>query len=149
MAEVRPTFPLPGLGRRRSARLTRGLALLVLCGGCGAAEPPVEVQTLDAVIAGLPDATGTPELFASIFAAGAVPSEADRPRLALLNFERVGTPIVRPDGAEAQVQVYDENGQPLGQVQWVFARENGAWKVQQAPLPEPATNRPPTSTAGT
>lgn len=135
----------PGQGAQalwwRSLAWWPGLLGLALAIGCGGSEPPsVPLQNLMSLVQGLPDAMATAESFASVFAPGAVPPEADRQRISLMTFEVVGEPTLRPDGADVQVRVYDQDGKVLGEATWNFVLVENIWRCVNIPLPASPSN---------
>jgi hypothetical protein len=101
------------------------------CGGGGATSSDDEL-VMEA-ISNLSDAARERESFQELFIAGRVPNDAQRQRYSQC-LVRMEPPVVLGHSATAEVQVTIDGRESVQQ--WTFARENGVWKIQDAPLPK-------------
>ena len=107
-----------------------------LC-GCGSSTPefgsaPDEVVQL---VEGIPDATRSPQAFASIFSTATPPNEMQRRQFVQYTFVARAASV---SGDEAAVKVELRNrttGDTVGEVEWTAVKEGNYWKLKDAPLP--------------
>ncbi len=114
-------------------RVAEGLYLTALIAGCGDAQPS-DVEQVMAAISDLPDAARDAEFFDSLFVAGAAPAAGERARYSQYIFN-ADEPTVTAQSAKVNIRITNADGDDLGTQEWVFARDDGQWKIEQAPLP--------------
>ena len=83
----------------------------------------------------LADSTSDPERFNSMFTQTSVPTDQQREEYRIValtpDFESVHSD---GDFATVDVTVRNQVGDELAQVQWKFAKVDGQWKIEHAPL---------------
>ena len=118
-----------------NARKLAVWALLLCLGGCSAKAPtPLPGEQVQLALAQLPSAAADAALFATLFAEGAAPGEAERPKYALLSFHLLDAQLDGKAG-RAKVLLQDLEGHKVGESDWIVVKEKGAWKFKHAPLP--------------
>ncbi len=111
------------------------LMVVAVCWGCGdGARTPVPSEQIQLALAQLPEAATSAEPFEMFFAAGTAPAESERPQFALLSFHALDVNL-EAKSAAVKVLIQDLEGHKVGEVNWTFVREKGAWKIKDAPLP--------------
>ena len=122
-----------------------GLLLLVAAvAGCHSSQPGPEdaddsgfINELIGDISATADGVEI-ERFEAAFAARSVPTAAQREEFARYDFRAAEYAEVSGDSATVLVEVSDrEKGSSsvAGTVTWTAVKENGAWKIKDAPLP--------------
>jgi hypothetical protein len=127
-------------------RFTQPRLFAILCGslllellaisGCGSDTPrATDSQRLAGLLSSINDAARDPQSFQTLFAKGAAPAEAQRPRYLKYSYE-VKSEKMSGDTATATVVVHDsQSGNVLGEVEWTAVKEGDAWRLEKAPLP--------------
>lgn len=107
---------------------------LIGCGG-GADAPLTDEGQVTRMVYNFSDSARSADKFAAMFASSKAPPEAQRKKYASLNFRPVSEATIDGDAATFKVLVRDLNDQDLAELDWKAIRENGAWKLVDAPLP--------------
>lgn len=107
--------------------------------GCGTRAPTDPKDYGDAERIGLlltdfEDARTNPDRLAGLFAKGAPLPDASRLRQIVPQVKKA--PKVEGDSATVLVAfTSDADGSSAGESSWTFAKEEGKWKIKDAPLP--------------
>ena len=119
-----------------------GLALIMVVVGCDS-DSSVRPDSTDegkiklllgSVGGAAAAATEDPERFQKLFA-GAAPADSEAPRYAKCSFYAKDTSF-NGDTATVKVEVETMEGELDELLQWTVVREEGVWKVKDAPLPD-------------
>lgn len=126
------------VARRASIRLLLTCALSLTLLGCGADPnaPLTDEGQLTGIIYHVSDAARSKDAFAELFSAAAAPTDAVRKKYAALNFRPTTEVSIDGDSATLKVLIRDLNDQDLAELDWKASRENGTWKLTEAPLPK-------------
>ena len=112
-------------------------ALLTSCGGNEG--PDIEIKDDRGLIASMitevPDHAGVPESFSAMVTASFPADDEQRKRYArFMCVAKRDDVSVDGESATANVRLEDIDGNNTT-AQWTFVKENGVWKIQDAPLP--------------
>jgi hypothetical protein len=114
-----------------------GLLALAGCSGDGSPAPPSYGSSDGAEIARLVEdfneARSDLAKFRALFSGTTPPNHTKYDRKM---FDLVGNPEVSGDTATAEIAIRDDaSNASLGKTRWTFVKDNGQWKVKDAPLP--------------
>ncbi len=120
-----------------------GLLSIMVVAGCdsGPSGGPVDSDQsrinmlLSSVGGAASSAARKPEAFEMMFVAGAAPEESEAARYAKCGFYSKGASI-SGDTATVKVEVETAEGELDEFLEWTLVREEGSWKIKDAPLPD-------------
>ena len=115
-------------------RISAALLSVALVAGCGGDDRGTPRDDLSQLVSGVADSAGTPQAFEKIFARGAAPAKSKRADFGRYAFWAKDVEL-SGDAATVTVELRDFDNQLVGEVQWAAVREDGRWKLQDAPLP--------------
>lgn len=114
------------------------LALAVFAtAGCRRESPLYEGEAneIRRLVTGLADAARTEPSFRESFASTFALEKETRRGYAPLNFRLMEMPTFDVDVATGPVLIRDVRDTELATLDWKFVREEGVWKIAEAPLP--------------
>jgi hypothetical protein len=102
--------------------------------GCGGPTGPQQPDDLSYLVMNLADLAETEAGLKQVFAAGAVPQGAEGKRYARYMYNVVSSDT-SGETAQLKVRLRDLNDAEVGRFDWTAIREDGKWKLKDAPLP--------------
>lgn len=128
----------PNQKNRRAVLFALTVVLLLpVCSACsetGDGES-TEADKVSGLVQDVADAASQPDRLNRLFAKGAEPAADRRLEYRKFTYRPAERPSIEGDAAAITVTVRDSMDQDVGQVPWTAVREDGQWKLKDAPLP--------------